>query len=212
MFDTQPIYPPGTPEYNDVVVLPPDGHKNFVVMHISTALQIEYGKFDDDKIWLPDGFRETIFEQWREVSTMINNIVKNNNSDPTKEKVGILHSKLLISVPGVNILPHVHQCKQAVAICYKYDDCKIESDEKSHFKMGGSYRIEELNRPHNWKKKIYFPDVDKFYFSFRNDPVHEVQSNEWRFWWFTDFSTYVDIPNLPFYYWDDPYLDNDNLK
>jgi hypothetical protein len=213
MYDAQPIYSPNDINYVNAELLPPDGSKKVPMMHISTALQLEYGRMDRDKTWLPFGFKEEIERQWKEVYLIIDGVLRKHNSNPLNERLGINRAKLLLSAPGQDVFTHVHQCKQSLVVGYKFDsDDNIYNGEKSHFKMGGSYRLEDLFEENDYVEKIYFPDVEKFYFSFKDDPSHEVFSNEWRFWWFTDFNTYFDVPELQFTHWNDPLLDNNKLQ
>jgi len=175
-------------------------HKRITTMHLIHALEMRTVDTTESN-WMPEDFRELIKHQWIEVSDILNSILDKEQLGNPNKKNRILHSKLLITEPGVPIMQHVHDCPQTLTVCYKLSEDKLNSTEPSHFKMGK-----------DMLKNSYFPDSDKFIFTMVDDPPHQVHSNEWRFWWFNDFSDYFELPkDLPFYYWNDPLLDNNNL-
>jgi hypothetical protein len=179
------------------------------IMHLSHALSINSPpvdgavSFDDDnknRIWLPDEFRELLINQWIEVVDIIDSIVDNKRLENSNKEFKMLHSKLIITKPGIVVDPHYHACPQTLTICYSFNEDKIESAEPSNFKMGWDS-----------KHKIDLPNTDKFLFTMIDNPPHALYTNEWKFWWTVDFSDYFDVPEgLPFHYWNEPLLNRNN--
>jgi hypothetical protein len=198
MFDSGIIDPLSKIQNNDLVLEPPMGHSNITIAHVLQAIQTQLPA-RHGVLWIPEEFKNVLRSQLIEVNQIVNDLLILNNAKRQDNKIGMIHSKLLITEPGVSINKHIHQCPFTLTVCYKFNQDSIEG-EPSHFMMG------ETNR-----KPCYYPKDDKFYFVMRDDPPHEVFSNEWRFWWFNDFSEVIDIPDLGFTRWSDPLLDNNNL-
>lgn len=201
MFDCGVIDPLSTIQNTQLELEPPMGHNNMTTVHLLTALQTQLPARHGIK-WIPEEFKELLYQQCVEVNTIVNNILETNNRGiPTVDQIGMIHSKMLITEPGVSINKHIHQSPFTLTVCYAFEEDRILRDVPSHFIMG------EVDR----QLAYYPPDIDKFYFTMLRDPPHEVVSNEWRFWWFNDFSREVEIPDLGFHRWDSPLLDNRNL-
>jgi hypothetical protein len=135
----------------------------------------------NDPNFLDFEFKKEIGRQWVEVSNIIKQL-------PMKPK----SSMLLINKPGVVIPKHQHGKKQTLTFCYKFDDDKSSVFENSCLILGK-----------DGERQVNFIDSNKFYFMFRDDIPHEVRSNEWRFFWFHDYTEYMDIPDsldIPFTY------------
>jgi hypothetical protein len=177
-------------------------HRTHTVMHLIHALEMNFGpNLGQDQInWLPSEFKDVLKKQWIETNDIVNSILDKKHAEGNRD-FRVLHGKFQTAPPGIDLPQHIHQCAQTMSCCYTFKEDKIESAEPSNFKMG-----KDMSRI------INIPDADKLIFKLVDDPFHQVHSNEWRFWWFTDFSDHFDIPEgLPFHYWNDPFLDNNNL-
>ena len=199
MFDSYPLRMLSSRDPVITQYIPP-WHKRITIVHLIHALEMVTTD-RNGKDWIPEEFRQVIKNQWIEVSDILHSIVDKKQLEGSNKDFRIMHSKLLITEPGFPIGQHIHQCPQTLTVCYRLSENKLKSAEPSHFKMGK-----------DMLQNSYFPDADKFIFTMIDDPYHEVNSNEWRFWWFNDFSDYFDLPEgLPMHYWKDPLLDNNNL-
>ena len=177
-------------------------HKRITPFHLRHALGLVKGHVTEPD-FLPIEFREVITKQWIEVSDICNKITNdyNKNIVDSKEKLRVNIGKLLVIEPGKPVSQHVHNAKQTITMVYFFEEEKILQAENPHFLMG-----------RNFQQKIYLPDSNKTIFTMINDPPHYVFTNKWSFWWFNDFTNYCTLPlDLPYTYWDNPYLDNKNL-
>lgn len=140
--------------------------KSLTLSHLKKALLI------NDPLFLDFEFKKEIARQWLEVSTIIDKL----DNQPR-------FSMLLINEPGVIIPKHSHIFKQTLTFCYTFQEEKANVFDNSCFILG-----------ENGERQVNLPDSDKFYFTFLDHLPHEVRSNEWRFFWFHDYSDYTDIP------------------
>jgi hypothetical protein len=197
MFDTMLVYPADHVNYVPQTY-PIAPHRSVVCLHIQTVLDL---KFDmpDGKSWIPEEFRTEITRQWNEVSNIVDRVLTENNSDPSKKKVSLLHGRVVIIPPGIPPSPHGHRCPQTLTVAYRFQEDKIDLGEPTSLELG-------------WDRsnKIALPDEDKYYFVMKNDPIHSIISNEWSFFWFNDFSDHIDIPDLGFFEFQNPALDSTN--
>ena len=211
MYETSSIQAPDSsdPLIPDYV---PPLHKRITPFHLKLALGLQGAKqtergmmtfIEHEFEFIPPEFKEVIIKQYIEVTDIMNRIMKEHNdkvTDPTK-KLRMNVGKLLVSEPGMPIGQHVHDVKSTVTVVYRFDDDMLKDEDPTHFLMGKRFQT-----------KIYLPDTDRVIFKMTDDPPHHVHSNRWTFWWFNDFTEYVDLPEgLPFTYWEDPALDNKNL-
>jgi hypothetical protein len=152
--------------------------------------------------WITEEFRNELYRQLTEVRELMNYALSYCNNNCTKDKkIQILRSRLVISKPGVEVFRHQHSSPMTITFCYKFDDNSISNNETSHLTLG----------PNDNMVKAYVPNNDKFYFVMKNSPMHGAITNEWRFWWFSDFTDLFDVPELPFPKWENKYLDSINL-
>jgi hypothetical protein len=198
IYSTTPMSAPSSKnvDITEYTILP---HNQIAVMHLLDAIRLNLTDPIENTNWLSSDFRKLIKSQWIEISDICESIVSKNKKESNNFKM--IRSALIITGPGTKVNPHRHNCPQVLTLCYKLSQ-RDNDMEPSHLKIGD-----------NLTHKINFPDEDKLVFSIKNDPLHEVSSSEWRFWWINDFSDYFDIPeNLSFHYWNDPSLDNKNLN
>lgn len=122
--------------------------------------------------------RTAIIDQWAETYDIVNSL---------SVKPSLVH--FAMQPPGAHWGRHTHSidCKQILTFCYSYNDCRIENEEPSRF-------IIETNKG---DISFVYPN-GSFYFTFRDNPIHQSISNEWRFFWIYDFAEYVEIPELKF--------------
>lgn len=139
---------------------------SLTLSHLRKLMLINDPKFLDFDI------KCEILNQWLEVTSIIDSMDKKPR-----------FSMLLINEPGVIIPKHFHIFAQTLTFCYTFQEEKVHEFDKSCLVLG-----EDQNRI------VEFPDHNKFYFTFKDRLHHEVRSNEWRFFWFHDFSEYIDIP------------------
>ena len=198
IYSTTPILPPSSknPNVTEYTILP---HNQIAVMHLLDAIRLNLTDPIENAKWLSSDFRNLLKEQWIEISDICESIVHKNKKKSNDFRM--IRSALIVTGPGVTVNPHRHNCPQVFTLCYKLSQ-RENNTEPSYLKIG-----DDLSN------KIYFPEEDKIVFAIRNDPYHEVQSSEWRFWWINDFSDYFDIPeDLPFVHWNNPLLDNKNIS
>jgi len=152
----------------------------------------------DTESWIDEESRADLYRQVDEVRSMIKYGLENHNKNSTIDKqIQIIRSRLIISSPGSTVHRHCHLCPMTITFCYKFDNNSVTNNEPSHLKLGTYNNI----------VKAYLPDYNKFYFVMKNNPIHDLSTNEWRFWWITDFTELFDFPELPFPKWDHDYLD-----
>jgi hypothetical protein len=169
-------------------------HRYITVLNLQHALKIEY--YDEpNRKFLPEPWLSLIREQFQLVTTYLDQIQLIN---PTAT---LVDSYLLIAEPGYTIHMHRHHVPQTVTFCWTKQEQYLTSGPKSRFLMGF----------HN-RRPIELPAHEWFYFQMRDDPPHEVQSNEWRFFWFNDFDAYTTIPdNIDILEWRHDLLLGGNL-
>lgn len=155
----------------------------------------------ESEVWITEDFRDELYSQYNEVQSAIQYIIKNYNNN-NEIPIRILRSRLVLSKPGLNIHRHHHHSPMTITFCYKFDQNSVISNEPSHLILGN----------YNNTVKAYVPKDDKFYFVMKNSPIHGAVTNEWRFWWISDFDKLVDIPDLSLPKWENEYLDNKNLQ
>lgn len=197
IFSTTPMLAPSSknPELMEYTILP---HNQIAIMHLLDAIRLNLTDPIENDKWISPEFRNLIKTQWTEISDICESIVSKNKKESNDFKM--IRSALIITGPGVKVNPHRHNCPQILTFCYKLSP-RDNAVDPSVLKIG-----DDLSH------RLYFPDEERTVFSIKNDPYHEVNSSEWRFWWVNDFSDYFDVPeNLPFYHWSDPLLDNNNL-
>jgi len=198
IFRTSPMVTPSSknPDLQEYTIVP---HNQIGVMHLLDAIRLNLSDPAQNANWLSSDFREIIKSQWIEVTDVCESIVSKYKKESNNFE--LIRSALIITGPGVRLNPHRHACPQVSTLCYKLSN-REDNIEPSQLLTG-----DELSY------KINIPDDDKIIFSIKNDPLHDVISNEWRFWWVNEFSECFDLPeNLPFKYWDHPFLDNKNLS
>jgi hypothetical protein len=142
-----------------------------------------------NKIWLPEEFRIELLRQYHEYSKL-RKIVTDNNLNAK-----VLRNLFIITPPDTDLRNHHHFFKGSTfGICYKFN--VDDTAEPSYIK----FPRENAN--------VIVPDTDKFYYHFKNNPMHGVHSNHWLFWWLTDFVDSISVPKFDFYELESPYFTN----
>lgn len=145
------------------------------LFHLRVGLEINHPN------WLSQEFRELIGRQWIEVSS----ITKLLEIQP-------VNSYLLIQSPGVDIPMHSHSFPYTMTFCYSYTEEGI-----------GTIYDNSMIGISKSKENIYsvkLPTDEKICFDFKGNLTHGVRSNEWRFFYFHDFTEILSIPDCSFTY------------
>jgi len=152
-------------------------HRYITVLNLQHALKIEY-RDEPDRKFLPEPWLSLIREQFQTVTAYLDQVQQQN---PT---VKLIDSYLLIAEPGSQIHMHRHLLPQTLTFCWTALEYSDTTWPSSRLLMG-----------YHSRRPIELPKQEWFYFLMRDDPPHEVQSNEWRFFWFNDFDAYITIPD-----------------
>lgn len=157
----------------------------------------------DKPKFIPTEFRDLLIEQWSEVNSIIQSMMKSYVGESK-----IIKGFLLISEPGLSVKLHDHaKTSQTITFCYRLSINQNSDSEKSYIEVAHN----------NYKSigksvKVYYPDSDKIMFSLKGDPLHGSVSNEWRFFWAYDFDGLVPVPtDTDFETLESPYFVNDEL-
>jgi hypothetical protein len=130
----------------------------------------------DPTVKLP--LRTAIINQWAETYEVVN-------------RIPVIPSTVHFAMqpPAAPWKKHNHSmdCKQTLTFCYTFDEHSINNPEPSRFVINN-----------NGIDYSFIYPKDKFYFTFRDNMLHESISNEWRFFWIFDFDQYIDIPDTNF--------------
>jgi hypothetical protein len=136
------------------------------LVHLRDALEINHSRF------LSNDIRLEICKQWMEVDKIIKNIGLRNPI-----------ARLIVQEPGTTVPTHKHFCPMILTFSFRFTENSSQVYDKSGIGIGK----EQV-------KIIEYPDSDKCFFAFYDDPFHSSISNEWRFHWHYDFEEKIQLP------------------
>jgi hypothetical protein len=104
---------------------------------------------------------------------------------------------------------HRHFSPKTLTFCYQY---KIEKKNPSFIRL--NHTDPETGERSEKYIDVSYPESEKIFFSFKDDPWHLSVTNSWNFNWIHDIDGEIDIPRKcnEFEIHDSPHFNNTNLK
>ncbi len=167
-------------------------------------LQLQY----NNDAYLPVGFRNLMIEQWLEVKKNMAKLLSDHQAK-TGKTVHVIRTRLIIQEPAVLLGYHKHFVDNTATFCYQY---KFVENVPSFIRV--NHTDEETGARSPTSVDVNYPQVEKIFFSFKNDPWHCTISNSWNFNWIHDLDGEISIPEKmdDFILHESQYFNNENLK